>query len=559
MIRLLRIVVLLFLSAPVVALLAGCGAGLAAAPAPAQPANSPPDAMAAPSSSIAPTLAPTPAPAPGGQVVVGGPGPLAAFNPLLADDEGSRAVGQLLFDSLLAVDPATGALQPGLAESWEFSADSRTITFRLRSGPRWHDGQPLTAQDVAFTLEAARQLAGQMPHLADFAALSATADADGRTVTVSLDEPDCTALYRVGLLPILPRHLLEAGEMGNAPVGSGPFAFESGTPGQQAKLKRNPAYWGQTPYLERWSYRVFTDTQALTAALAAGEVDVAALPWDARQRHLDNFAFYPYPAAEYLFIAFNGAAPTERHFIFGDRRVRQAFSLALDREHILERVLGGQGVLLSGPFLPGYWAMSEQAIPPYDPDKARALLAEAGWADSDGDGILERQGKPLRFFIRVNGENEARQEIAMLAQQYYRAIGADAGFGPVEWGGFLDYIFTHDFDAAVFGWPLSPEPDQRRFWRSDQSAEGAGFNFVSYSNPQLDALLDEGATLGGCSPARRAQIYGQAAALLAEERPYDFLFAPYGFLVASPRIAGIAPSSFVGPYWNAGGWYIGGQ
>jgi peptide/nickel transport system substrate-binding protein len=550
---LLQIVVLFFFSVTVVALLAGC----AATPTPIQPAKSPPGVMAAPS----PTTIPTPAPAPGGQVIVGGPG-LAAFNSLLADDEGSRAVSRLLFDSLLAVDPATGALQPGLAEDWEFSADNRAMNFRLRSGPRWHDGQPLTAQDVVFTLETARQLASQKPHLADFAALGAIGEADGHTVTVNLDEPGCTLLYQVGLLPILPRHLLEAGEIegdpfNSAPVGSGPFVFAGGNPGQQVTLERNPAYWGQTPHLERWSYRVFTDTQALADALAAGEVDVAALSWDAPALlpHGD-FAFYPYPAAEYLFIAFNSAEPTERHFIFGDRRVRQAFSLALDRERILEQVLDGQGVPISGPFLPGYWATDEQEIPPYDPAKARELLAAAGWADSDGDGILDRQGKPLRFFIHVNGENEVRQGIAALAQQYYRAIGADAGFGPVEWGGFLDYIFTHDFDAVVFSWPLSPEPDQRRFWRSDQ---GAGFNFVSYSNPQLDALLDEGATLSGCSPARRAQIYSQVAALLAEERPYDFLFAPHAFLVASPRIGGIAPSAFAGPYWNVADWHISNQ
>jgi peptide/nickel transport system substrate-binding protein len=548
----------------VVALLAGCAAGPAVTPLPTRPKSSPLNVMAAPS----PPIVTTPAPVPGGRVIVGGPGPLAAFNPLLADDEGSRAVSRLLFDSLLAVDPATGALQPGLAEGWEFSADSRTMTFRLRSGPRWHDGQPLTAQDVVFTLESARQLAGQRPHLADFAALGAVTAADERTVVVNLDKPGCTLLYQVGLLPILPRHLLEAGKAGDtpfdkAPTGSGPFVFAGGTPGQQVTLERNPAYGGQSPYLEEWSYRVFTDTQALADALAAGEIDVAALPYSGRfpgsLEKLSEKIVYPYPAAEYLFIAFNSAGPVERHFIFGDRRVRQAFSLALDREHILKRVLDGQGVLLGGPFLPGYWAANGQPIPPYDPDKARALLAAAGWADSDGDGILDRQGKPLRFFIRVNGENEVRQGIAILAQQYYRAIGADVGFGPVEWGGFLDYIFTHDFDAAVFGWPLSLEPDQRLFWRSDQNAEGAGFNFVSYNNPQLDALLDEGATLGGCSAARRAQIYNQVAALLAEDRPYDFLFAPYDFLVASPRVGGIAPSSFAGPYWNVPSWYVGNQ
>lgn len=494
--------------------------------------------------------------------MVGGSGPLASFNPLLADDEGSRAVSGLLFDSLLAIDPQTGAPEPRLAESWEFSTGNRAITFRLRSGLRWHDGKPLTAGDVAFTLESAGRLAGSAPHLADFAALGKIAADDEHTVVVNLNEPGCTLLYRIGSLPILPRHLLETAPSGSAafdeaPVGSGPFVFSGGTPGQQVTLERNPDFWGQAPLLEKWSYRVYTDTAALAGALSKGEVDLAALPWNAPALLPGSgLDFYPYPAAEYLFIAFNSDQPSERHFVFGDRQVRQAFSLALDRKKILEQALDGQGVLLGGPYLPGHWAVEGREIPEYNPAKARELLASAGWKDSDGDGLLDRQGKPLRFFIRTNGENEVRQKIAVLAQQYYRDVGADVSFGPLEWGGFLGYIFTHDFDAAVFGWPLSPEPDQRRFWRSDQNTKGAGFNFTSYSNPQLDALLDEGAGLEGCAPDRRTQVYSRAAALLAEDRPYDFLFAPYAFLVADRKVGGVAPGSFAGPYWNVENWYI---
>jgi peptide/nickel transport system substrate-binding protein len=522
-------------------------------------------------------LAPTPHPAltpalsPRREVSIGGPGPLRSFNPLLADDEGTRAISRLLFDSLLSVDPDTGALRPGLAESWLVSPDSRTITFTLRTSPRWHDGEALTAKDAAFTMELARQLAPQTPHLVEFSAIAATASPDTHTLVVTLRQPACTLLYPLGLLPILPGHLLAGSNaitdsFNSAPIGSGPFMYRAGSPGQGIIVARNPSYWGSRPSLDSLSYQVFTDTQTLADAVAAGRVDVASLPRDTAVSLPDNpdLNRYPYPTQEYFFIAFNNAVTVTNHFILSDRRVRQALSLALDRRHILEQVVAGEGVLLSGPFLPGYWAVDTGEArlapptqpPPYDPEQARALLAEAGWSDSDNDGVLDKAGVPLRFIIHANGENRTREEIAILAQQYYRAIGVDATVGTAEYGNFLYYIFEHDFDALVFSWPLGLEPDQSQFWRSDKNAIGSGFNFVSYSNSQVDALLDEAAGLPGCSPGARAQRYGKVASILAEDRPYDFLFAPNAYLVARSRVAGIAPSPFAGPYWNVGDWYI---
>jgi len=210
-------------------------------------------------------------------------------------------------------------------------------------------------------------------------------------------------------------------------------------------------------------------------------------------------------------------------------RVRKALSCALDRQRILEVVLDNEGVLINSPFPPGHWALAGggPSIPSYDPAYARSLLEQAGWGDKDGDGFLEKNDAPLRVSVAANGENPIRVKTAMLAVQYYRAIGVDAEAHIVEWGNLLEKLFLHNYQAAVFSWPFNPDPDQTLFFASDEAQLKEGFNFVSYANSRADALLREGLRAPGCAPDMRAQAYGELALLLAEERPYDFLFAPY--------------------------------
>lgn len=483
------------------------------------------------------------------------------LNPLLADDEASLTIGGLIFDSLLAVDPQTGALVPNLARAWRVSADGLTITFDLRDDVLWHDGEPFAAEDVEFTFEAIANtspglstgLGVDSPRRFDLALVDEFQSPDAKTFLVKLSEPSCSALYDLGLLPIVPRHVFQ---QQSAAIGTGPFMLQEWLQGDHITLIRNSHYWRGAPRLNAWTYRVLADEGELLAELEAGQIDVAQIrPEDlARVEAAGRLEVHRYLATEGYFIAFNND-----HSVLGDRRVRQALSYALDRERLVDQILLGQGTLLATGLLPGHWALRGGAGPSlydYDPGEARRLLAEAGWSDSDGDGILDREGEPLQLSLTTNAGNRTRQAIAILARQYYRAIGVVAQVELVEWGNLLQRMFSHRFDVVVLSWSLELNPDQREFWHCEENALGSGFNFVSYCNPHLDALLIEGATMLSCDSERRAEVYSEMASILAEDRPYDFLFAPDNLLAVNRRVVGPDPSPFAGLYWNMADWYV---
>ena len=466
----------------------------------------------------------------------------------------------LLFDSLLDYNSLSGQLTPRLAREWLVSDDVRTITFTLRADARWHDGQPVTAGDAVFSIEAARDPAFDSLYGPQLGRVTEVNALDDETVVVGLDSPDCSSLAALGELPLLPQHLLAGYDtgmlsFGEAPLGSGPFAFVDWTPEGEVQLARNDDYWRDVPYLEKLVYRPFETAAELQRALESEQIDVALMPHgyqtDATSA-LPPFTIYRYPAPEFVFVAFNNDHP-----VLGDSRVRQALSMAVDREHLLDQVLNGAGDLLAGSLPATHWAADPVLRPPaYDPDGARQLLARAGWIDSDGDGWLDRDGERLRLPVRTNGGNRLREDVATLLAGYYRAIGVDASLELVIWGAVVDDLFTHDFDVIVFGWPLWAEPDESRWWLSTENEVGSGYNFVSFADETVDRLLGEALIAPGCDPGGRAELYQQIQGVLARERPYDFLVIPYATLLARPDLRGIEAGPFAGPLESATAWYL---
>jgi peptide/nickel transport system substrate-binding protein len=213
---------------------------------------------------------------------------------------------------------------------------------------------------------------------------------------------------------------------------------------------------------------------------------------------------------------------------------------------------------MDAPWLTTHWAMEGASLAPlvFAPDRARELLAGAGWRDTDGDGLLDRDGEGLRVSISANQENHVRERIAVLAGQYWRAVGVSAQVEVLPWGGFVDDLFRHAFDAAVFDWPLEPGPDQTWLWAADEDGPGTDFNFVSYADPRADALLGQGRTAPDCDPARRAVAYRDLAQQLAADQPYIFLFAAHRRLAVAKALVGPQPGPYGRLYWNVAGWYL---
>jgi len=496
----------------------------------------------------------------GGEVVVGGLDRPDTLNPILAESEAGRALVPLVFDSLFGYEPHSGKVIPRLAEEWLIAPDGRTITFTLRTDANWHDGRPMVADDVVFSIETARDpgidsLYGpKLEHVTEVKA------PDDKTVVVSLDTSFCPSLAALGELPILPQHVLAGSDSDSAsfasvPLGSGPFVFADWTPEGEVRLARNDDYWGDVPYLDALSYLPFETADELGRALESEQIDVALMPPGYLPDITDpshTFSTYRYAAPEFLFVAFNNDHP-----ILGDPQVRQALSMAVDRTQLLDQALNGAGDLVAGSLPATHWAADPTLNPPpYDPEGARQLLAEAGWSDSDGDGWLDRDGERLRLPVRTNGGNRLREDVATLMAGYYRAIGVDATVELVLWGAVVDDLFTHDFDAIVLSWPLRAEPDQSSWWLSTENEIGSGYNFGSFADETVDRLLGEAMAMPGCDPGDRAELYQQVQRVLARERPYDFLIIPHATLLARSDLDGIQAGPFAGPLESAAAWYL---
>jgi len=481
----------------------------------------------------------------GGTALVGLPGRLDSLNPITVNNAILQELTPLLFDSLLRVDPQSARLRPGLAQSWEYSADGRRVTFRLPDNLQWSDGTALTAADLAASLTATRH-----PALQAFSRIDAPGD---DTLTLALAEVDCAAVTNLAVLPLLPSAEITA----TVPMGSGPFEVANWT-GRSLTLTRNPTYWGDGPLLDELIVRLLDSNDDVPIALSEGQFDLIG-PLQGPRTALDTAGFNEliYPAAQMIYLALNYDPKNGEPL---PPKVRQAITLALDRPAILKELSPEDGQLLAGPLLPQHWAASaDLSLPDYDPEQARQLLAQAGLRDTDGDGWLDQNGERLELGIRLNGQNRLHQNLGWLLSSYYRDIGLFVRAEGVAFDSVVDDLFTHDFHLAIFSWPILADPDQRLYWHSIENTVGLGLNFTSYHNPRLDELLEKGVAVPGCEPGARAETYGAMQKTLAEERPVDFLLAPKRYLLVRDNFYGVSPGPFAPYTWNATEWYIQGD
>ena len=523
--------------------LAGCGGGEA------------PSAEAPP--------AQTGSPAHGDTIVEASIGDISGLIPNITSDGASHSVGSLIYDGLIRADRDL-SLTGELAESWEISKDERTITLHLKRGVRWHDGTPFTARDVEFTYRYMRDPKTPTAYAEDFLQVARTEVVDPYTSRVHYEKPYAPALLSWALW-VLPAHLLEepwrkgvdlrTTPQNRHPVGTGPFRFQEWKTQEKVVLLANPDYHRGRPYLDRVLLRIIPDSATIFLELKARNVDMAGLTPLQFTRQTDYSAFakffekYRYLSNSYAYLGFNLKDPR-----FADRTVRHAIAHAIDKREIIEGVLLGLGQEAVGPYKPGtWWYAREVRTFPYDPDRAKALLREAGWRDRDGDGILEKDGKPFRFTIRTNQGNSVRIQTAEIIQRRLKAVGIDVSIHVVEWAAFINtFIRKRDFEAIILGWGLGLDPDQYEIWHSGKTGPDQ-LNHVSYGNPEVDRLLESGRRT--FNQERRKAIYAELQRVLAEDQPIVFLYVPDALTAVSSRIRGIEPAP-AGISWNFIKWYV---
>jgi peptide/nickel transport system substrate-binding protein len=481
----------------------------------------------------------------GGRIVVGTIGDASSMIPMITSDSASSEVQGYIYNGLLKYDKNL-QLTGDLAESWEVSDDGLTITFHLREGVKWHDGQPYTSADALFSYRFMVDPKTPTPYSGDYLKVTEAEAPDPYTFRVSYDEPFAPGLASWGL-PQLPAHLLKGQDvrqspLNRRPVGTGPYIFEEWDPGARIILRHNPHYFEGRPHLDRVVYRIIPDMATLFLELRSGGVDWAGLTALQYRRQTDtaffdrNFAKYRYLGSSYTYLGWN--LKDER---FRDRRVRRALSYAINQEEIIKGVLLGLGRPATGPLKPGtYWYNPDVKRYPYDPAKAKKLLAQAGWADRDGDGLLDKDGRPFRFTIMTNQGNSYRANTGVIVQRRLSEIGIAVELRTVEWAAFIkEFINKGRFECCLLAWTIPPDPDLYDVWHSS-SAKPGGLNFTNYKNPELDELLE--AQRRTFDKEKRRAILFRIQEIMARDVPYTFLYVPESLPMVNARFQGIEPA-----------------
>ena len=521
-------------------------------------------------------------------------GDISTLNRALVTDGNSFTVLGALFDGLFIPNPETGLPEPNLA-TWTVSDDGTVYTFTLLEGLKWSDGEPITSADVKFTYDAIMSDVVESPHKTAMGSIASVDVVDDRTFTITLKSPDCTIWGSLGgfsALTPLPSHLYAADFsdfMTNpnnlAPTAtSGAFMFDSYSAGEYVRLTANPNWHGGSLNINNIVYRIITDTALLNQALETDTVDYGFLYPDqlAQITNTDIFNTFLYPNPEAPIVIMNSqdsANPQNAYDadgnpvqlvpnkFFGDIRVRQAIAMGYDKAALaLTQGETSGSVQLSGPIVPSFYGtydMSDIAPWSYDPEKATALLAEAGWTDTNGNGTVDKDGVEFEVDLIYSKITDLWSNAALIMQDQLSQIGIKINIVEQEWSAYLgNVLLPGKYDITIVGFGGGNEVDGIAYnllHSKNVVMGGGGFNLAAYVNPRVDELLDQARTMPGCAVADRLPLYHEMQQIVHDEVAYDWLVSTTQVHVLNKRINDayiglwdtVPPISF--PGWSISG------
>ena len=467
------------------------------------------------------------------------------LNPLIATDSASGEIADWIFDGLLAYDK-DGHIEPRLAESYRFE-NNTTLVFKLRRDVTWSDGVKFTAEDVVFTWKLITSPNIFTPYSSAFRYVKEVRAPDSYTVVVIYTKPYFKAL-ETWLTSIVPRHKL-AGEkdimtssFNQHPVGTGPYTIDGFEVSQDIVLKANDHYFRHRPHIDRIVYHFMPDPGTQFLMLKSHKLDVGSLTPLQYERQIDDdfhryYRIYEKISQSYTYLGFNLKNPK-----FQDPRVREALSLAINRQELVDILFFGHGRVCTGPFMPGTFAFNDQIkAPVQNIKKAKKLLHEAGYDEKH----------PLKFEIVTNSNNPIRVYAAQIIQYQLAKAGVRATIRTMEWQAFLNtVVMPRKFETVILGWGLGLMPDAYSIWHSEGSKKG-GFNFISYKNPKVDALIKEAEQT--IDRKKLGKIYREIFALIVQDNPYLFLYIPNSITVVNREIQNVS-QSILGVMHNVIDW-----
>ncbi len=456
-----------------------------------------------------------------------------------------------------------------LATSWTWGRDSLSIAFHLDPAAHWHDGRPVRARDVLFTyrLYVDPQVGSSVaPLLQNIDSVTAT-DSTTAVFWFKHRSPQqfFDAAFQMRILPEhlladIPRPRLQTSEFARHPIGSGPYRFVRWVPRQLVELEADTSYHRGRPHIDRLIWSIAPDPNAAFLRLLSGDADVVEY---LRPPDIEQLAKHPelkavrYPSLAYVYLLFNErdpAHPARPHPVFGNREVRRALTMAVDRPRLVRAVLDTLADVAVGPLtraIPGYDSTIAQI--PYAPDSAKRLLDALGWR-AGPDGIRRRGGQPLRFAIAVPSSSTPRVRSAVLLQQMFKAVGADVTIDQMDFPTHFQRMQAGQFDASVFAFMSDGNPSTiRQSWSVAAARTKDGDNYGSYENPRFDALIDTAAMQ--MDPVRANAYYRRAYEVLLADAPAVWLYEPATFAGMHRRVVPVGMRADA--WWaNLDRWYI---
>lgn len=505
----------------------------------------------------------------GGRVVVHMYSEPPSLNPIVDSDWwAARLVKHHIQESLVGIDPYDHpeyGYVPELARSWDISDDKKTVTFHLRDDVKWHDGKPFTSRDVIATFDKIQDKSVRAAHVRSYLQELESYEApDEHTVIFHWKRPYFLALDDpFNSVAIQPAHIIEemsgteyneasSNPLNRSPVGTGPFEFVEWESNQKIVLQRNDDYWGDEAHLDRLVFRIVKELPIALQLAQREELDVVTRVESEAWARMDDptlrkkYHRSKYYDSNYAWIGWNQQRP-----YFSDTRVRKALTMLVDRAGVIDKLRYGLPKPTNCHF---YWASDACDFGkdplPHDPKGAVELLEEAGWKDSDDDGIRDKDGTAFSFTFMIPASSAWAAQMGTKLKEDFKRAGIELALQRVEWSSYTRRLRDHEFDACTLLWGSStPRGDPTQIWHS--SSIDGGSNYIGFQNDRVDEILEKARVI--FEPEKRNELYREFGEILYEEQPYTFLYVRPRLSLVHERVKGVRESLM---YWQYEDWWV---